>query len=164
MTIVQKGFTLLELLVTLAIMSIMLAITIVGFRSQMDTSQSTETSASLKMDLVFARGEAIKRGGWVGLCGTQNGSSCTDSHQQGWIVFHDVDNDSQYTGADTVIIWKQQEHTAVSVDITEVGPANAGPLMFNYRGYPNKSLQFDTSRGDASQSFVITRSGRIESQ
>lgn len=160
----HKGFTLLEVLVVLAIASFLLSIAMVSYQSLIEKSQSAEASANLRMDLVFSRGEAIKRGGWVGFCGSQDGSSCQTNYQDGWLVFHDADRDSLLNNTDTVLSWTNQPHKSLAVEIEEVNQSSSGPLMFNYRGYPNRSITARTSKGEVIEEFVLQTTGRIKSR
>lgn len=159
----QSGFTLIELMITLGIMSILFGVSIVGYRSQMEVSQTTEVSSDLRMDLVFSRGEAIKRGGWVGLCATNDSTQCVNSYQNGWMVFYDFDRNGLFNDGDTVLSWYQQPHSAVTIDVSEPEGGTGGPVLFSYRGYPDRAIQVSANRGDSTEGFLLNRSGRLES-
>ena len=62
MTMKQTGLTLIELIVTLAVISILLVVGIPQFKSTTANSRLTTTINTLTGDLAFARTEAIKRG------------------------------------------------------------------------------------------------------
>ena len=85
------GFTLVELLVALAVLSILLSVAAPSFRGLVaDLEQSTRYNR-LASDLRLARSEAIKRSGSVRLCARADGDagspSCGDDWTRGWHVF-----------------------------------------------------------------------------
>ncbi|MEJ2425804.1 MAG: GspH/FimT family pseudopilin [Candidatus Thiodiazotropha sp.] len=55
-----KGFTVVELMIALAILAIVVAIAIPGFRDFVERNAVTTTSNELLNGLLFARGEAIR--------------------------------------------------------------------------------------------------------
>ncbi len=91
----NHGFTLIELIVTLAVVSILL-LTGIPLLSQMTTSNRLVTQInSIAGSLAVARSESIKRGTSITLCGSTNGTTCnTSSWELGWIVFSDANNNA----------------------------------------------------------------------
>lgn len=91
----NKGYSLIELLVSLAILGILLAVALPNFQ---DTIESNVTNSQAKLfmtTLNLARSEAIKRGRNVGICPSDDGLDCeAASWSTGWIVFVDVNDDS----------------------------------------------------------------------
>ncbi|SDH38069.1 GspH/FimT family pseudopilin [Pseudomonas panipatensis] len=82
-----RGFTLVELMVTIAVAAILLTIAV---PSLTDTTLSGKLRASAN-DLVtsaaLARSEAIKRNAVTSLCPSSDGASCgSGGWEQGWIV------------------------------------------------------------------------------
>ncbi len=91
----NNGYTLIELLVSLAILSILLAVALPNFQ---DTIESNVTNSQAKLfmtTLNLARSESIKRGVNVGICPSTDGVDCAAaSWSSGWIVFIDANGDS----------------------------------------------------------------------
>ena len=85
----RRGFTLLELLITLAIAGIVLAIGVPALREMLWQNRLTAHTNEFLTALAFARSEAIKRGRRVTLCKSSDGANCSDDggYEQGWIVF-----------------------------------------------------------------------------
>ena len=83
-----KGFTLIELLMATAILGILIALSLPSFQ---DTIESMNTNSQIKVLLTtlnFARSEAIKRGGNVAICASNDGTDCdANDWSAGWIVF-----------------------------------------------------------------------------
>lgn len=83
-----RGFTLVELMVTIAVMAILLGIAIPSFTEMTLSSKLRSYANDLVASANLARGEAIKRNAVVTLCVSTNGTSCAASGgwEQGWIV------------------------------------------------------------------------------
>lgn len=85
---VLRGFTLIELMVALAVLAILLGLVAPSFSNVMLGSKLASHASSLVASAQLARGEAIKRNIQVQLCSSANGTSCASSGgwEQGWIV------------------------------------------------------------------------------
>jgi type IV fimbrial biogenesis protein FimT len=96
----------MELMVSMTIAAILLALAVPAFDAVMTTSRLAAASNSLLSSLYLARSEAIKRNGRVVVCKSQDGASCasTGDWDQGWIVYSDDDNDAQVDPSETVIL------------------------------------------------------------
>jgi type IV fimbrial biogenesis protein FimT len=86
----SEGFTLLELLVTIAVVAIVTATAVPAFRSFVLADRSLTQGTSLLLSMNLARSEAIKQdlANGVTVCTSTNGVSCTGTSNwaQGWIV------------------------------------------------------------------------------
>ncbi|HZT01599.1 MAG TPA: GspH/FimT family pseudopilin [Steroidobacteraceae bacterium] len=84
----EPGFTLIELMITLAVAMILLVIAFPALQNFLRNDRQWTTANSLVMSLNAARSEAIKQDTAVSLCPTTNGTSCstTAPWAQGWIV------------------------------------------------------------------------------
>jgi type IV fimbrial biogenesis protein FimT len=91
----RQGLTLVELIVTLAIVSILLAIAIPGYANFMNFNRLVAVTNDLASSLQLARSEAIRRGIRVTVCKSGNSmdtdAACDSSAgwHQGWLVFVD---------------------------------------------------------------------------
>jgi type IV fimbrial biogenesis protein FimT len=96
----RPGFTLIELMVTLAIVTVLLVLAVPSLQDATLNTQLRAQSNALLASLQLARSEAIKRNARVVVCKTADWTAtdpaCTTSNgwEQGWIVFHDCDNDA----------------------------------------------------------------------
>jgi type IV fimbrial biogenesis protein FimT len=115
----QSGFTLMELIITMAIAAIVLAIGVPSFQEMMRSNRlATQTNEFLGA-LALARSEAIKRGRRVTLCKSADGASCAASggYQQGWIVFVDTNDNAAVDSGELVLRVK----AAMEGDLTLTG-------------------------------------------
>ncbi len=90
-----QGFTLIELIVTLAVVSVLL-LTGIPMLNQMVTNNRLVTQINnIAGSLSVARSESIKRGQSITLCGSTDRATCdTSSWESGWIVFSDANNNA----------------------------------------------------------------------
>ncbi|HVN45399.1 MAG TPA: GspH/FimT family pseudopilin [Steroidobacteraceae bacterium] len=87
------GFTLVELMVTIVVLSILLGLAVPAFRSFMQNDQQWVQENYLVLSLNSARSEAIKEdiAGGVTMCSSTDGATCTGTPwNQGWIVLPSV--------------------------------------------------------------------------
>lgn len=90
-----KGFTVIELMITVGVIGILLAIGLPGFQDTISRIGTNSQAKTLVASLNFARSEAIKRGIPVSVCGSSSGTDCVAaSWNNGWIVFADNNNDA----------------------------------------------------------------------
>lgn len=87
------GFTLLELLISLVIITILLAFGLPSLQQTLSGNRIAAQANDLMTSLSLARSEAIKRNLRVSVCASANGFSCGSDWKQGWIVFTDPDSD-----------------------------------------------------------------------
>lgn len=85
-----RGFTLVELMVTLAVLAVLTMVALPSFRDTIRRSRVSAASNALLADLRYARIEAINRGQLVSLCPSSDGSKCTadgTAWDAGWLVY-----------------------------------------------------------------------------
>ena len=93
----ESGLTLVELLVTIVVLSVLLALGVPGLQNFVKNNRLTAQANDLVVALQLARSEAVKRGTGSIVCASANEATCSgsDDWTTGWIVFTDVDQDSK---------------------------------------------------------------------
>lgn len=109
----QRGFSLVELMVAIAVLGVLSAIAIPSFNEVIISNKLRSYANNFVASAHLARSEAIKNNAEVRLCASNNGTSCTGNWQNGWIVIK-LDN--------TVI--ERQQATSDGYLITEAGGTN----------------------------------------
>lgn len=133
-----NGFTLVELMVTLVVTAIVIAVAVPSFNTQIKNNRSEAIGDEFVSALNFARLEAVKRAGRVSLCSSTNGTDCSNGGwTDGWIVFVDyanADNAAPLTaqGGETNIL-KRWNKTVEGSDI-EVKSNNADISFIRFTG------------------------------
>jgi type IV fimbrial biogenesis protein FimT len=90
-----SGFSLIELLVTIGVMAVLLAVSLPNFQAVSEAMTTNSQAKALMNTLNLARNEAVKRGTTVSLCASTNGTDCsTDNWSAGWMVFVDANGDA----------------------------------------------------------------------
>jgi type IV fimbrial biogenesis protein FimT len=165
------GFTLIEMLMTIAVAAILMGIAIPSFRYITNANRIASEINGLLGDLQLARAQAIKEGRTVTVCQSSNSTTCTnDSNnwQSGWIVFSDPTNVGVYDVGETYI--RKQKPFSGSDTFTSTN--NVSVITFNREGYaigmPNGGTSMslhDSSNTTAwTRCLLINLSGQMTSQ
>lgn len=160
----RRGFTLVELVVTLAIVAVLATIALPAFGKLIGRTRAQVARSDLEYSLNHARLAAVSRGLHVVACPSSDFDDCaaTTHWHSGWLLFADVDHDG-HRGADEPVIATNQARDA-GVGIL----ATVGRLRVDYRpdgsaSGTNVTLTVcDRAAGtqDAS-TIVISPSGRV---
>lgn len=101
----MHGFTVVELLVTIAILGVLAALAAPSFASLTESWRVRQAVEQLQSTLYFARSESIKRGGNVIVEKIAKGThgctlnSTTNEWPCGWLVYHDANNNGKQDAA-----------------------------------------------------------------
>lgn len=92
----QRGLTLIELMVAVAVMAILLALAAPSFSAFMSSNRVRAGAEHLSAGLAEARMQAIRLGARVSLCPSSDGSSCSDGGDWavGWVIFRDNERET----------------------------------------------------------------------
>ena len=127
------GFSLIELMITLVVMSVAMAMAVPGFRYLNNSSRITAPANELVAGLQLARAEAVRRNARVVLCGSSDGASCAGgSNWGGWIVFADTDSDNTVDAGEDVLMTYAVQAPAT---LQSSAAMTAGTLVFRSDGF-----------------------------
>jgi type IV fimbrial biogenesis protein FimT len=124
-----QGFSLIELIITIAIMTILITVAIPGFQSTLMRMNASSIADTLIASLNFARSEAISRNERVALCASLDGLACDATAADwnaGWLIFRPAAS----VGLGT-IRYKRVEANDANI---ELGGNNARTIIFKSSG------------------------------
>lgn len=179
----QNGFTLIELMVTIALLAIIAALAAPAVGMFASRSTMRGISADFTLALQRARSEAINRNMCVTMCMSSNASltppKCTTSGDRwdvGWIVFLNPSCDTSITTAnpktgssdplETVVVTRGTSGTRYAL---QNGNSGTRSITFGARGNTSSSTlasfnlqDTKTSSGDViNRTFCLDSAGRI---
>lgn len=161
----SQGFSLIELMVTIAIVGIMAAIGMPSLQTTLQNNNMTALHNELLAALSFTRNTAITRGSSATLCKANlasNGCAATTaSWENGWIIFPDNNNDGVVDAGETILSIKNDLPKDISINYSR----NSSRITYGAQGYSigfNGNFMFCDKRGDsAKKGMVISNNGRV---
>ncbi len=147
----NRGFTAIELLVTIAIVAILAAIAAPNFQPMFERYRLQRAIGEWENAIFFARTEALKRGGNVYIRKTPSGDGCTagttDDWSCGWTVVYSPTGSSTPVSTDVSLqTFSRPSNTYVMLDPSGVS------LLFNSSGRQRLNLIKTTFTPDKNNS------------
>jgi type IV fimbrial biogenesis protein FimT len=157
----QQGFTLNELVITTALITLVTAIGVPSMSNLVQGDRLTSQINSLVSHLALARSQAMTLQTPVTVCASSNQSSCSSGDwSTGWVVFVDTDGDGNFSAGDELLRARE------ALDGTsELNSSLGARVDFDDRGFsPNSAGRFSLcdERGvEHMKSISISQTGRV---
>lgn len=155
---IHSGFTLIELMITVAVLVIVLTVAIPSFNSTIQNSRSTALANDLSGALNLARSEAVKRGAEVRVCPRNAaGTACSGTDwTAGWLVL--------VPGGAVLRVWDAPRGEAVIQQVPN-SLTNAEVRFGPLGGLENEARtlrsRFVGCRGEQARDIAIGSAGHI---
>ncbi|HUL65847.1 MAG TPA: GspH/FimT family pseudopilin [Burkholderiaceae bacterium] len=167
----SRGLTLVELLVTITILSVLVSAAVPSFTYALAGYRVSGQINGWLGDLQYTRAEAIKRGQTVTICISSDGATCvtgSSSWQQGWMVFADANGNALVDAGEAVL----RKQAALNGNNTFVADNSVRSITFNRDGFAaglpagNVTLTLHDSTGQSglTRCVAVTTVGRTSVQ
>jgi type IV fimbrial biogenesis protein FimT len=173
-----RGFTMVELLVTISIAAVLAAIAVPSLSPIFNNIKQKSTSGLLLNDLNQARGEAIKRNARTLLCvrnslgtGCDTGVAAATSWLQGWVVCVDADMngacDPGTASAPNPVVVRSAQEANLTINVVDNASVATSLIRFNSnstQGAGSSSMNITiggTWTGAVSRSITVAATGNI---
>lgn len=170
---VCRGFTLVELLVTLTVMAVLLGLAVPSMVSFVVERRANGVTNELMTSINLARSEAIKRNDRVVLCKSADGSTCvtTGGWHAGWILFHDANNNAQHDAGEDVLRRQNPAPDGVTLsgnspvaNYLSMSPAGMSKLISGAFQAGTFTICTNPAREESVRQVVLSVSGRARIQ
>lgn len=156
-----NAFTLVELMITLAVTVIVLSVAVPSYRI-LAAGNITTAINTMAAHLHLARSEAIKRGIQVILCPSTDGKTCLDEFewQKGFMVYADVNENRRPDEKDLTLRFHQPDSRRIRI-LTSAGRKK---LIYKPSGMsPGSTATIticDTTRYASPRAIIVSNTGR----
>lgn len=161
------GFTLIELIIVVAIVGVLASLAAPSFSTMIKNNRLASNINDLTSDLALARSESNKRGRRVTVCPSTNGTSCSGASAwaTGRLVFVDLDADGTVDSGDEILRVSSALGGNNTMVYTGPAPGNTSYSFIQYRpkGITNTVGTFklcDDRTGAFGRTIEVTTTGR----
>jgi type IV fimbrial biogenesis protein FimT len=161
-----SGFTIIEMLIVMAIASVLLSAAVPSYQNQVKGSRMTAATTDLLSNLMAAKAESVGRNEYITVCmrnADATGCTTTGDWGQGWISFLDADGDGSFDVGDEVI----QKHAPLAVNVSAIGTEQIEDFITfrpngqtHFSGTQSLVICDDRGFGDKARAVVITIMGK----
>lgn len=132
----MSGFTLIELMVVVAIAAIMAAVTAPSFVTFIKEQRLRSAGNAILMSFQYMRIESMRLGQTITMCPSADGATCAGSnYSTGWIIFVDDDSNGSRTAGSEELL-RVYPALGASETITLTGFGGNDYVSLGVRGRP----------------------------
>ena len=159
-----RGFTLVELLSTLAVAGILLTVGVPSMQDLIRNNRLTAATNLFVSSLNIARSEAIKQGRNASVCVSDTQNSCSGNNwQDGWLTWVDINQNGNLDFPQEVL--RVVEPLANSIQIVTADPVGQASFRIDPQGNvnsPNTTLDLcDDRTGETGRRLRVMATGGI---
>lgn len=167
----EKGFTLIELMITIALLAILLFVAVPNFSGFVASSRLTASKELLISSIAFARSEAIKRGEDITVCRRDASDDTCDGNNvgsvsrdwsDGWLIFIDENDNDQVDAGELIKIYTDIADS-ISIDFSRGDMfVYDGTGLLNTAATDDETFNItDSGDGDIGSTIWLRPTGRI---
>lgn len=144
-----SGFSLIELLITIAVVAILLTLGLPSFQDALRSNRVATATNELIASFALARSEAIRTTHGSGICTSTAGTQCdvASDWNDGWLVWSDSDDDGDLDNGEPIIRYIQG-HPDLEFTATADNGASPTIIAFDRRGRVFAALGADPQERD----------------
>ena len=156
------GFTLVELLSTIAIVSVVLGLGAPLFKATLTTNRLSTSINAMAGTLAYTRSEAVKRNQHVVLCKSLEGTQCTrqGDWRHGWLVYVDMNRNRSLDDNEPIL---GTHSLAVNIQVDYRAFGSRHYLVYRPSGMTRTNGTFtfcDPNYPETAKALIITKTGR----
>ena len=163
-TKIALGFSLIEVMITLAVGAIILGLGVPAMGGLMDSNRVAGQINALRGALALTRSEAIKRNQHVVLCKSSDGQNCTSQStwEKGWIVYVDANRNKRRDSNESLISVHKELPNGHTLDYRGFGSHNY--VVYRPIGITQMNGTFilcAPNSPERSKALILMKTGRV---
>ena len=159
----KKGFSLIELMIVLSIISLLSTISIYGVQQLIDQRQLDNAIGGLSSSLINAQSNSRSTGFTTIVCPSQDSARCDNasSWSKGWITYNDINQSHTLDNTEPVIAVYINKVDNITINLAAPGDPQKIIFYRNTRLWPNGSFTVCHTQSHDGLKIIMAQSGRV---